>query len=219
MRKIFPVPAASSLRSGHTRSERRLLGGGPDGNEQLTTSTGAVLIVLLAPLGVTIVFIGPLLSEHLFLGLLLVGPVALKLGSTAYRFAGYYTGRLEYVRRGPPALWLRLLAPAVVATTVAVFASGAWLLIVGPRDRNPALLVHKVTFFAWLAATGLHVLGHLVELPRALRLSGHTAPQGDAGRILALAGALVAGTVLAIALIPDFASWTAHLGLLHHHHG
>jgi hypothetical protein len=35
--------------------------------------------------------------------------------------------------------------------------------------------------------------------------------------MLALAGAVVAGVVLAIALIPDFSIWTAHLSALHHH--
>ncbi|HEY2007268.1 MAG TPA: hypothetical protein VGG87_12495 [Solirubrobacteraceae bacterium] len=199
--------------------------GGPDGNEQLTAATGVVLLILLAALGVTIVFIGGLLSEHLFLGLLLLGPVALKMASTGYRFMRYYTHDREYVRRGPPELWLRVLGPFVVLSTVAVFATGVWLLIVGPEHRDPALLLHKVTFFVWLAATGLHVLGHLLQMPAALRATsldgtgpgGHQA--GAAGRILALTGAVVGGAVLAIALIPDFSIWTAHLSLLHHHHG
>lgn len=204
---------------------RGWLEGGPDGNEQLTAATGVVLLVLLAALGVTIVFIGQLLSEHLFLGLLLLGPVALKTASTGYRFMRYYTHNREYVRRGPPEMWLRLLAPAVVVSTVAVFASGIWLMIVGPANRDPALLVHKVTFFLWLGATGLHVLGHLVELPGALRgdhmegLRFGQSRNGGAGRTLALAGAIVGGLVLAIALIPEFSTWTSHLGLLHHHHG
>jgi hypothetical protein len=33
---------------------------------------------------------------------------------------------------------------------------------------------------------------------------------GSAGRSIAIAGALLGGLVLAIALIPDFAAWTAH---------
>jgi len=40
---------------------------------------------------------------------------------------------------------------------------------------------------------------------------------GTAGRWLALAGALVGGLVLAIALIPQFAPWTANAEFLHHH--
>jgi hypothetical protein len=202
----------------------RWLRGGPDGNEQLTAATGVVLLVLLAALGVTILRIGQLISEHLFLGLLLLGPVGLKTASTGYRFARYYARKPEYVRRGPPEMWLRLLGPAVVASTLAVFGTGVWLLIVGPQQRNPALLLHKATFFVWLALTGLHVLGHLAQMPRALRaesldgtaLGGRQA--GDAGRILAIVGAIVAGAVLAIALIPDFSTWTSYAAVAHGHH-
>ncbi len=35
----------------------------------------------------------------------------LKIGSTCYRFARYYTGSEPYVRKGPPAIGLRLPAP------------------------------------------------------------------------------------------------------------
>jgi hypothetical protein len=202
----------------------RWLRGGPDGNEQLTAAIGVVLLVLLAALGVTILRIGQLISEHLFLGLLLLGPVGLKMVSTGYRFVRYYTQDREYVRRGPPEPWLRLLAPAAVASTLAVFGTGVWLLIVGPTNRDPALLLHKATFFAWLMAMGLHVLGHLAEMPKALRaesldgtaLGGRQA--GGAGRILVIVGAVVGGLVLAIALIPDFSSWTSYMSLFHGGH-
>jgi hypothetical protein len=201
----------------------RWLRGGPDGNEQLTAATGVVLLILLAALGITILRIGQLMSEHLFIGLLLLGPVGLKLVTTGYRFARYYTHNAEYVRRGPPELWLRLLGPGVVLTTLGVFATGVWLLFVGPDHRDPALLLHKVTFILWLGATGLHVLGHLAQMPQALRArsldgtgaSGRQA--GQAGRFLALAGAIVAGLVLAIALIPDFSSWTSGMASFHGH--
>ena len=60
--------------------------GGPEGNERLTAATGAVLLVLFAVEGVTILFLGQLLTLHFFIGLLLTGPVGLKIGSTGYRF-------------------------------------------------------------------------------------------------------------------------------------
>jgi hypothetical protein len=41
---------------------------------------------------------------------------------------------------------------------------------------------------------------------------------GEAGRWIALSGALIAGAVLAIVLIPDFSAWTAHGVFVHHHH-
>ena len=94
---------------------RSRLKGGPDGNEQLTAATGVVLIILLAVLGITIIRIGQLIWLHLFLGLLLIGPVALKMGSTGYRFVLYYVKDASYRRKGPPETWLRLIAPIVVA--------------------------------------------------------------------------------------------------------
>ena len=194
-------------------------GGGADGNEQLTAATGVVLIVLLAVLGVTIVRIGQLTWLHLFLGLLLMGPVALKMASTGYRFARYYTHSVAYRRKGPPATWLRLLAPVVVLSTVVVFGTGVVLLFVGPAHRDPWMLLHKASFIIWIGATALHVLGHLLELPAALRAQTLDRPArhvqaGGAGRAIALIGAIVGGLVLAIALIPDFSTWTAHLSLL-----
>ncbi|HLI36631.1 MAG TPA: hypothetical protein VKV80_04725, partial [Streptosporangiaceae bacterium] len=59
---------------------------GADGNERLTAITGAVLLVLLAAEGVTIVFLRPLLPVHFFVGMMAAGPVLLKSGSVLYRF-------------------------------------------------------------------------------------------------------------------------------------
>jgi len=156
-------------------------GGGPDGNEQLTAVTGVVLIVLLAALGITILRIGQLTWLHFFLGLLLIGPVALKLASTGYRFARYYTRSPAYRQRDAPETWLRLLAPVVIVSTVVVFASGVVLMYDGPAHRDPVLLIHKVSFFVWVGATALHVLGHLLGLPAALR-----AGSSDRGCLLAV---------------------------------
>jgi hypothetical protein len=145
-----------------------LRAGGTDGNERLTVQTGAVLLLGLAVLGVTIVRIGQLTWLHLFLGLLLIGPVVLKMVSTGYRFTRYYTHDPAYLRKGPPSLPLRLLGPLVVLSTVAVFATGIVLLLLGPSSRSTWLLLHKVAFFVWLAATALHVLGHLPEIRHGL---------------------------------------------------
>ncbi len=130
-------PGAQRQQSRRRRASGQMVRGGPDGNEQLTAATGVVLLILLAALGVTIVSIGGLLSEHLFLGLLLLGPVALKMASTGYRFMRYYTHDREYVRRGPPELWLRVLGPSWSCPQLAVFATGVWLLIVGPAAPGP----------------------------------------------------------------------------------
>jgi hypothetical protein len=215
----------------------RLTAGGPVGNERLTVMTGVLLFVLLAVLGVTIVRIGQLLWLHLFLGLLLIGPVALKLASTGYRFARYYTGASSYRRKGPPPAFLRLMGPVIVALTLTVFASGVALLLIGPSSRGSLLLIHKASFIAWLAVTALHVLGHVPELERALlkpaqasRLRsqvlgvvggedgsdhGGLRGPGGGGRALSLTLAIGAGLILAIALIPHFGAWE---GFHHFHH-
>jgi hypothetical protein len=201
----------------------RLLGGGTDGNEQLTAMTGVLLIALLAVIGVTILRKSQLIWVHLFVGLLLLGPVALKTASTGYRFVRYYTRDAAYRVKGPPALALRAIGPAVVLTTVLVFASGIVLLYDGPHDRGPWASIHKVSFIAWLAFTALHVLGHLPGLPeslraaRARRVELDSFDPGAAGRWIAIAGMLAAGLVLAILLIPQFGAWTAP-GVFHHHH-
>ena len=79
----------------------------------------AVLFVLLAVEGATIPLIHQLLSLHVFLGLLLLGPVALKLASTGYRFLRYYGGRADYESLGPPAVLMRfVVAPILVISTL-----------------------------------------------------------------------------------------------------
>jgi hypothetical protein len=175
-------------------------GGGADGNERLTAATAAVLIVLLAALGVTILSIGPLIWWHVLLGMLLIPPVLLKLGSTGWRFIRYYAGADEYVGRGPPLLPLRLLAPLVVAATLAVFATGVALLAIGPGGGFVVGL-HKASFFVWVSVTGVHVLAHVRRL-----LPSAPVPGGRL-RLLLLAGTVVAGAVLAIATVRYAQPW------------
>jgi hypothetical protein len=159
--------------------------------------------------------------------MLLIGPLALKLASTGYRFVRYYTHSARYVRKGPPPTALRLLAPLVVLSTLIVFGSGVALLLAGPSSRAELFPIHKLSFFAWLALTAVHVLWHLPEVYRSLRAdygretrsvratqwSGEL--NGRAGRTLSLGAALALGLVLAIVLIPEFGPWlSAH----HLHH-
>ncbi len=223
---MVALTRSSRARAGLTRPAgarpRSLVGGGTDGNEELTAAVGSVLLVLLAVLGITIIRIGQLLWLHLFLGLLLIGPVVLKMASTGYRFVRYYSGSPPYRRKGPPHALLRGVAPALVISTLAVFVTGVVLLLEGPGSRGQLLLWHKVTFFVWLAATVPHVLGHVAELPGSVRATrrstdGLKPSPGSAGRWIAMASALVAGLVLAIVLLPDFGVWTS--GHFHHHHG
>jgi hypothetical protein len=217
-------PATSDSPAVASGRRSALTGGGTDGNEQLTRVTGAALIVLLAAIGFTIPQLRQFISVHLFVGMLLIGPVLLKMASTGYRFIRYYTSAPEYRRKGPPELILRLIGPVVVLSTVVVFATGVALLIVGPQHRDLWLMLHKVSFIVWVVFMSLHVLGHLPAVARALGIgpSGRQqrakAAPGAAGRWIALTGALVGGLVLALVLIPDFSAWTSHGVFLHHHH-
>lgn len=213
-------PETSTRAEPRTRSlVSRLFAGGPSGNEQLTAATGVVLLGLLAALGVTIVRIGQLLNVHLFLGMALIGPVGLKMGSTGYRFVRYYTADPPYRRKGPPGIEMRLLAPLVVISTIVVFGSGVVLLAAGPSARSTWFPIHKDSFFVWLAVTAVHVLGHLTDLPKALRADRRNGrPWNDYGsgtgaRAITLAGALVGGLVLALLVEGQFGAWTS----LHQH--
>ena len=73
--------------------------GGVEGNERLTVATALVLMLLLAAEGITLLFIRPLLPVHVFIGMMLVPPVLLKLGSTGWRLMRYYQRRRNTPRR------------------------------------------------------------------------------------------------------------------------
>ena len=109
-------------------------GADPAGNERLTAMTGAVLLVLFVAECLTLLNIGNLLTLHVFLGMLLLGPVGLKIGSTLWRFTRYYTGSAAYVRKGPPASLQRVTGPFVILTTVAVLGTGIMLVVEGPGN-------------------------------------------------------------------------------------
>jgi hypothetical protein len=191
--------------------------GGVDGNERLTAATAVVLIALLAAEGVTILFLRPLFSAHVFIGMLLIPPVALKLGSTGWRFARYYLGTREYVRRGPPLFPLRLLAPLVVVSTVAVFATGVALLAIGPAG-GIVLGLHKASFVVWIGATGIHVLAHLRRLPRLTLDRRGRSVAGGRARWTLVAAAIAVGAILATATIGYAQPWV-HWVATHHHGG
>jgi hypothetical protein len=165
-------------------------------NERLTGTTALLLILLLAVEGVTILFIRPLLSMHVFVGMLLIPPVALKLGTTGYRMVRYYGRSPAYMRRRPPPLFLRALAPIVVAATVGVFASGVALLVPGPRRGHGLVLgAHKASFIVWFGATALHVLAHLRRLPRLVLGPGIRTRVALVGGTFVIGAALAGGTL------------------------
>jgi hypothetical protein len=187
----------------------RLFVGGTEGNRRLTATTAAVLLVLLAAEGATLISIRQLLSVHIFLGMLLIPPVALKLASVGYRFTRYYLRAAAYRLEGPPGLLMRMLvAPFVVASTLGLFTSGVALLVVGP-DSGIVLGVHKAAFAVWLVALSAHVLAYVLRLPQLIRADFGDASRGSGVplRRFVVAAALVAGTTLALATLPLARPW------------
>jgi hypothetical protein len=192
---------------------------GPPGNERLTTSLGLVLLVLLGIETLTTLALHDYLPVHIFLGLLLIPPVALKLGSTGWRFVRYYTNSKPYRLAGPPRLLLRLLAPLLVASTLTLFGSGVALIIVG-HGGGPLLQLHVVSFAVWGVLITIHILAYLTRVlrvgPADWRRNATPTVAGSRSRRAALVGALLAGVVLALATYSAQQAWLNH-GHEHQH--
>ena len=181
-----------------------------EGNEKLTAMTGAILLVGFAIEGFTILEIHRLLYWHFLLGLVLIGPVLLKIASTLYRFARYYAGSAPYVRKGPPAPVLRVLGPLVVLTSVAVLGTGVILAVAG--RGGPWLFLHKASFVLWFAVLTIHVLNYAPRLPRMLGARSvyggrAVAVPGGPARWLLLLASLAVGVGVAAVTMQMSASW------------
>lgn len=176
-----------------------------EGNERLTATTGVVLLGLLVVEGVTILFLRPLLSVHVFVGMLLIPLVTLKVASTGYRFVRYYQGRRAYVAKGPPHAVMRfLVAPVLVASTIAILATGVVMLVVG-RRTGIVLGLHKASFVVWLAAMSVHVLVYASRLRRLL--ASERRARGAVLRTGTVAAAIIVGVALAAATLPLAEPW------------
>jgi hypothetical protein len=191
--------------------------GNVEGNARLTASLAVVLLVTLAVEGVTLLSLRSLISVHVFVGFALIPPVALKMASTVYRFARYYTGHRGYRGKGPPPVLLRLLGPIVILTTVLLLGTGVALGTVGAGSRETLLFWHKASFVVWFAAMTVHVLGHLVD---GLRLGvrdwrgpsklGALVLRGRLARQSLIAFAIVAGIALGIWGLDSLGPWLVH---------
>jgi hypothetical protein len=190
---------------------------GPEANARLTGLSAAVLLVLLAAEGATLLSVHRLLSAHVFLGMLLVPPIALKVGSTGWRIVRYYLGSPDYRRRGPPPLVLRLLGPVVIVLTVVLVGSGIALMLVSRSARSELLFVHEASFVLWFGAMTLHVLGHLLDTarlaPADLVTRTRRQVRGAGARLWALAAALVLGVLLGIVMLPTVSTWLSSGGV------
>ena len=193
---------------------------GVEGNARLTSTNGMLLLGLLALEGLTLLSVRRMITVHVVLGLLLIGPVLLKTGSTAYRFMRYYTGSRAYLDKGPPHWLLRILGPVVVLSSLLLLGTGVGLLAVKPADPGLLLAAHKASFVIWFAAMTLHVLGHLkgasLTAWRELRgPAGGPTPRGRGLRLTLVTLALVLGVATATLLLPTASPWTSRTSAGH----
>jgi hypothetical protein len=203
-------PVAASPSDSPAQPVAAAVAAGPRGNQRLTAMTGAVLLVLFTAEVITSLLMGSLLDLHFFLGMLLIGPVCLKISSTVWRFCRYYLGSQPYVRRGSPPTLQRVLGPLLILTSVAVLGTGVMLAVTGPTGQWEQL--HQRSFYLWLIVVIIHVVVYTPKLPGLLAsrpadrvvevLSGRRA------RWLLLVGSLVAGLVLAIFTYHLSARWS-----------
>jgi len=201
-------------------AEPRGRSGGTAGNERLTAATGAVLFVLLALEGATVPFVSDLFPYHVFFGVLLIPPVLLKLGTTGHRMLRYYAGNAAYRLRGAPPLVMRALGPLLALSTVGVLGTGVGLLVVGPHSHLLRSL-HKLTFIAFFATCGVHVLVHVRRVPFLASLDWRrVAPlPGSTARRLLVGMSVIAGLAIAAVALGYDGTWVARFAQHHRHFG
>ena len=185
------------------------------GNERLVALTGTVLLVLIIAEIVIAANMHALMPVHIFVGVLLTFPLLVKMGSTGYRFLGYYTGSAAFVKKGPPRLETRLLAPLLLVASLSLVMSGIILALLGPTKGLSVwvLRLHALSVICWLPLLALHVGAHIWRVPRLLiadwqKRFTHFVP-GRGWRYGITLVALLAGTGAAVLLLPHTTSWVA----------
>jgi hypothetical protein len=200
---------AADLRSERQRpAERRAAVRRPrrldaDGNTRLTGISASFVLALMLLEVVTVVLgAKSVITLHVAAGLVLIGPMFVKLGSVAYRMASYYRCVSEYRRRDKPSAGLRLLGGALAVLVLLLLGSGL-VLIAGPSAlHSTARSVHVATAYLTVAL----LIGHLaIHLLPAVRLASadmrpRTAVRGTRSRWLAVLASLALGGVLALLL-------------------
>jgi hypothetical protein len=193
----------------------------PDGNERLTASVGLVLIVLtVIELATLLLGLHRFLSLHVFVGLVLLPPVALKLGSTGWRFTRYYTRAAAYRAKGAPQLVMRLLAPLLIAATIVLFASGVAMGFLHGHSLRLARQLHGPGSVAWMLLVGAHVLVYLkralLSTKDDLDLTSRSTVRGASVRNVILAAAVMTGLAIGVGTLSVQHRWL-HLPPKHDH--
>jgi hypothetical protein len=175
---------------------------GVEANARITAYAAVALLLPLLVVGLTGLIAPRLLHVHVLVGVLVLPPLLLKLGSTGYRFVRFYTNDPRYRAAGPPELGMRLLAPVLIFLTLVVFASGLELWLFGFRLGFAWLPIHHASGLAWLVVAVIHAGSYLRRTSQLAledwrdHLAGATTRRGLA------VGSLLLGAVIAVALLP-----------------
>lgn len=175
---------------------------GVEGNRRLTSVTGALQLVVLAVVILSGLVFGSVPALHFFSGFVAIPLTVLKLGSTGYRFAGYYLRRRHpYRAAGPPTAIPRLLAPLLVVSAVAAFATGVALFFEGTTHGAVATL-HTDSAVVFIVLVLVHVAVHArtAWVASAAEVQQPAAVAGASSRWALVVGASVAGLVLGAGL-------------------
>jgi hypothetical protein len=194
----------------------------PDGNERLTASVGLVLIVLtVIELATLLLGLQRFLSLHVFVGLVLLPPVALKLASTGWRFTRCYTRATAYRAKGAPQLVMRLMAPGLVTATIVLFGSGVAMGFLHGHGLRLARQLDGPASVVWMLLVGVYVLVYvrraLVSTTEDVDPTSRSAVRGASARNLILAAAVLTGLVVGLGTVTVRHRWL-HLPSKHDHH-
>jgi hypothetical protein len=170
------------------------------GNRALTSWAGLLLLPGLAVVALSGLVFRNFWQLHYIAGLSLIPLLLVKLGSTTYRALSYYARRAVYRAAGAPEWIGRLLAPALIASTIVAMATGIWMWS-QHSEAQPWAKLHVLSVLAMGACVGLHLLLRTPVSLQAVARDGVAALRHNAPRIrIALVGiALAIGLVVGLA--------------------
>lgn len=213
-------------------------------NTRLTRSIGAALFWLVILQFISAIFFfgicvnwgvplpySAIRAVHFFVGFMLIPLVGLKLLSTSWKAAGYYTGRPIYKREGPPRWWNRLLSPVMGILFLITLWSGVamWGSLEGYFPIP--YLYHDYSVVQWhlwsscflVALTVFHMVAHFRETFRSRRRkavedAANPEPRGTMLARRTLVGGAI-GSAVALALSAAQWPWPRLSWLSKYHSG
>jgi hypothetical protein len=183
-----------------------------ESNARLTVNTGVVLFVLFA-IEIVTVIIKPLsvLTLHVVVGLVLVPPLLVKIGSVGWRFLQYYRGDKTYRAKGPPGRLLRVLGPLLLVASIVLLASGIVLLLSPSSFGGNLKSIHGASFYIWLVLVVAHVTLHWRDVRRLgakdLARRSRQAIPGAVIRQTTVLISLVVGLLLSMSLVSQVGTY------------